>query len=63
MKIVALRWPKYVAMFYKICVVYMTDCLNAMKGCRKIYRLQLFMSLNPTTEIIATSPKISTVSH
>jgi len=55
MKMVALRWPEHVAVFCKIYVVYMTDCLHAMKGCRKVYRLQLVMSLNPTTEIIASN--------
>ena len=53
---VALRWPKYVSVFCKIYVVYMTDCLHAMKGGRKIYRLQLVMSLNSKTEIIVTFP-------
>ena len=63
MKMGALRWPKHVAVFCEIYVVYMADCLHDMKGCRKIYRLQLVMSLNPTTEIMVTSPHISTVSH
>jgi hypothetical protein len=55
MKMVALRWPKHVAVFCKIYIVYMTDSLHAMKGCRKVSRLQLVMSLNPTAEIIASN--------